>query len=206
MTCWICGCETTDKTKTYYLWNYEGKRGARFEETDMSKCRCYCKECYTKQKQERADIREKHIILKKKLMFERALDLMEKQKCDMYEYRASAIKVQKYLFANIDKFDSADEIIAAIVLIHNGLQIKPQYKIGNYQVDFYIPSLKIALEIDGELFHGKIKYRDSQRDTEIKEILGDEWEIVRIGAKYVEQNCTKLLEAISAIQKLKQAV
>lgn len=208
MTCWICEkqIESGYNRHDYYHTDKTVQGKGRFETKDTANYRCYCKECYEKHNNDRKIEKERYILLKKKLMFERALDLMEKQNCNMYEYRASTIKVQKYLYANIDKFDSADEIIAAIVLIHNGLQIIPQYKIGNYQVDFYIPSLKIVLEIDGELYHGKVKYRDSQRDAEIKEMLGDGWEIVRIGAKYIEQNCTKLLEAMSAIKKLKQAV
>lgn len=192
MKCWTCGKETEPTYKTY-----RGK-------TVKTKNRAYCPECLKKHEEEIKHDKELHVILKKKVMFERAMELMEKQGCDMSKYRNSAVMVQKYLYANWDKFDSADELIAAIVLIKNGLQVKMQCKVGRYQIDIVIPEKKIALEIDGDRHKLKRDY-DTWRDVEIKNALGDEWEIVRISTNHIEKNCEKLITAIDAVVQYKQS-
>lgn len=183
MKCWICENEIEQSAKTNR--------------------RAFCQECKAKHDETVRLDKANYAILKKKVMFERAMELMEKQGCDMSAFRNSSVKVQRYLYANWDKFDSADEIIAAIVLIKEGLQIKAQCKVGNYQVDIVIPDKKIALEIDGDRHKHRQDY-DSQRDLEIKDALGDGWEIVRIGTHHIEKNCAKLVEAITAVKEKKQ--
>ena len=111
--------------------------------------------------------------------------------------------MQKHLYSNLDAFDSADEIIAAIILISNGVRVRPQYKVGAYQVDLLMPDLKIALEIDG-IYHAGKRYKESARDKEIKATLGEGWEVVRIGTKHIEENAEKLLPAIQALKEFKQ--
>tara|TARA_A100001015_G_scaffold319784_1_gene443859 strand:+ start:4924 stop:5286 length:363 start_codon:yes stop_codon:yes gene_type:complete len=46
-----------------------------------------------------------------------------------------------------------------------GIKIKRQYGIGPYVLDFYIPKIKLAIEVDGEI-HQKpeIKEKDLNRD------------------------------------------
>lgn len=192
MKCWTCGKETEP--------TYKVTRGNKI----ATKNRAYCPECLEKHNEEIKHDKELHVILKKKVMFERAMELMEKQGCDMSKYRNSAVMVQKYLYTNWDKFDSADELIAAIVLIKNGLQVKMQCKVGRYQIDIVIPEKKIALEIDGDRHKLKRDY-DTWRDVEIKNALGDEWEIVRISTNHIEKNCEKLVTAIDAVVQYKQS-
>ena len=172
-------------------------------ELEKSKHRVFCDECKAKHDETVKLDKANYAILKKKVMYERALELMEKQGCDMSEYRNAAVTVQKYLYTNWDKFDSADEIIAAIVLIKNGVQLKMQHKVGKYQIDILLPDEKIALEIDGDRHRSRQEY-DSQRDLEIRDALGEEWEIVRIGTHYIEENCGKLLEAVTTLRKKKK--
>ena len=204
MKCWICEKETEATNKKEYVGEWE-EGVARFNRTVETKYRAYCPECEKKHNEEIKQDKANYVILKKKMMFERAMELMEKQGCDMSAYRNSAVRVQRYLYANLDKFDSADEIIAAIVLIKNGLQIKMQHKIGRYQVDIVIPEKKIALEIDGDRHKTKKDY-DSLRDIEIKQALGEGWEIVRISTDHIEKNCDKLTKAIDALKEYKQAM
>lgn len=203
MKCWICEKETEATRRM----KYDGETvsgSARFGDKCETKYRTYCPECEKKHSEEVKQDKANYVILKKKLMFERAMELMEKQGCDMSAYRNSAVRVQRYLYANWDKFDSADEIIAAIVLIKNGLQIKMQHRVGRYQVDIVIPEMKIALEIDGER-HKHKKESDSYRDIEIKNALGNGWEIVRISTDHIEKNCEKLIKAIDALKDYKQS-
>ena len=181
MKCWTCGKEIS------------------YSDSDV---RQYCDECEEKHTAELKHDKELYTILKKKVMFERAMDLMEKQGCKMGKYRSATIVVQKYLYANPDKFDSADEIVAAVVLIKNGLQIKTQVKIGKYQVDILIPSLNVALEIDG-IMH-KLKLCESERDRYIESELGPEWDVIRIGTNHIEKKADKLVEAIQALKEYKR--
>lgn len=182
MKCWMCGKEINHSE---------------------SHVRQYCKECGDKHTDELKHDKELYAILKKKVMFERAMELMEKQGCKMGKYRNATIVVQKYLYANPDKFDSADEIVAAVVLIKNGFQIKTQVKIGKYQVDLLIPSLNVVLEIDG-IMH-KLKLCESERDRYIEAELGPEWDVLRIGTHHIEKKADKLIEAIHALKEYKRS-
>lgn len=56
-----------------------------------------------------------------------------------------------------------------------------------------------CLEIDGDLHRAKKEY-DSNRDTEIKQILGEGYDVVRIQTKYIDQNAQKLVEAIKLVR------
>ena len=48
--------------------------------------------------------------------------------------------------------------------------------------------------------------KDSNRDVEIRRELGEEWEIIRIPTKHIEQNPVKLPEAIQALAKQKRDI
>ena len=56
----------------------------------------------------------------------------------------------------------------------------------------------VCLEIDGG-YHETKRISDSKRDIEIRKLLGDEWEIIRIKTNYLEKDPEKLLDAIDAL-------
>ena len=199
MKCWYCGKEADYVRPTAYT---DGcKKGAHYNTKDFSNYRAYCVECKKKHDEETKSDREGYAVLKKKVMFERALELLESQGCDMAKIRNSAIMTQKYLYSHIDKFDSADEIIAAIILISRGVKIQPQARVGNYQVDFLLPDLKVALEVDGYIHKMRKKY-DTHRDEEIRAALGDGWEVVRISTKSLETRAIEIIEAIPTVKEV----
>lgn len=138
-------------------------------------------------------------------MFERAIKTLEKQAIDIYEYKDIIEQMSEYVNENPEKFDSAQEIIAAIILVDNAVKVKTQYKIERYRVDFYIPEYKIVLEIDGD-FHKNNLFRDNQRDIKIREILGDDWETVRISTAYIDRNARALVDAMLSIKVEKQKI
>lgn len=199
MKCWYCGKEADYVRPIAYT--DIGKELIPHKVKDYSNYRSYCVECKRKHDEETKRDKESYAILKKKVMFERALELLEAQGCEMDKIRNSAIMTQKYLYSHIDKFDSADEIIAAIILISRGVKIQPQAKVGRYQVDFLLPELKVVLEVDGYT-HKMRKQYDTQRDQEIRETLGEGWEIVRISTKSLETKAIKIIEAIPAIKEV----
>ena len=78
-----------------------------------------------------------------------------------------------------------------------------QYKVGRYQVDFLLPEMLVALEIDGERHKNKKEY-DTKRDIYIQNALGEGWDIVRIKTDYLDMKATKLPEAIEKVIQYRQ--
>lgn len=81
-------------------------------------------------------------------------------------------------------FNSEPEVCFALQLEKQKIDYVPNYKIGKHKVDFFLPKLKIVLEIDGEMYHTD-ENKEFLRERAIMTILGNEYEIVRIPAKFV---------------------
>lgn len=186
MKCWECGIEST--------------QGGNFLEQ-----RWYCDKCFTKYNEERESDRAEYIRLKKKLMLERATRIMEKQRLRIYEYKEALDAIKEISIEDPNKFDSAHEMVAGAIIIENEIRAKHHFKIAGCEVDFFIPELKAVLEIDGN-FHEYSINKDYKRDMKIREELGMEFEVVRIGTKYIEQNAELLIEAIKTIREEKQKI
>lgn len=196
MKCWICENEAsktfaTDTFNDSGYWEY--KKPSKF-------VRCYCDKCYEEVKERNKADEEEYIRLKKKQMFNSAMANLETQNVDMYKLRPAIDKVEEYIINNPDKFDSSYEIIAAIVLINAGIKFQLQKKILRYQVDIYIPSHKIIVEIDGER-HKNRKTYDKERDERIIDEVGYEWNIIRIPTEHLDKNAIKLVKAIDHVMK-----
>lgn len=209
--CWQCGEEVNvdlEKEWEDYLYRvavmskeYTGKA----KQPEGCWKRVYCEECEKSVALEKADIKDKHIKYKLLMQIEKAINTLEKQHINLYRYRESIKTVEDFATKNPQKFDSSYEIIAAIILIHNRIHAKAQYSIDPYRVDFYLPTLKCILEIDGERHNGRELY-DSNRDIKLRNMLGADWEVVRIPTKYLDQNAKMLVEAIKQLKREKQKV
>lgn len=194
-TCWNCGGEATVT------------RELREMDTDLimypkpnEHQRCYCKKCFEEMRQTLEQENETFLLLKRKRMFESAVRNLERQGINFVEYREAIKTIEQYNLENDGKFDSSYEIIAAIILIYNHIKIKPQYKVGKYQVDFLLPNEKIVLEIDGDRHSTeKVRIRDTWRDVEIKKVLGEDWEIVRVSTVCLDTKAEKLVNAMDKI-------
>lgn len=188
VTCWMCGStEVIERMEANQL---PAKHQERY--------RCYCKACKQKSLEEAEAIKTEYVRLKKEVMFENALETLEGQDINLYDYREAIDAVHDYLRKNPDRFDSSYEVIAAIVLIYNKVQCRPQAAVDRYRVDFLLPDELVVLEIDGER-HAHRKYYDSERDRAIKAELGDNWEIVRIDTDLLKKNAKQLVKAIRKI-------
>ena len=199
--CWICGSENTATKKTHS----EHEQGEPFVVVDakrQERWRHYCPNCREAETERLRITREVFNRAKKQLMFERALQILEGQRVDMYELRESINAVEDFTERSPDSFDSAYEMLAAIILISNRVHCKPQQKVGKYQVDFLLPDELVVLEIDGER-HAHRRGADSVRDKEIRRTLGPEWEVVRISTDYLDQNARQLVTAIRKICELR---
>ena len=193
--CWECGKPATVKHKI------KVNRGG-FNELEVAphqeRWRCYCEECNAIVSDRIKGIKEEYVRLKKAVMFENAIGIIEGQNLNIYDYKEAIEAIKCYAEENPDKFDSADEIVAAIILVHNRVHCKPQYPVGRYRVDFLLPDEFVVLEIDGDR-HKHKKYTDSERDKEIKAILGFNWEIIRIDTELIRSNAKELVKAIRKI-------
>lgn len=160
--------------------------------------RFYCPECKEEHNQYIEQKRQEYVKIKKELMFENAMTSLEKQEFDFYMNRDVIEMVHEKIMKEPDKFDSAPEVIAAIILVQHGIKTKMQFKVDRYQVDFCLPELHIILEIDGDR-HKLHVGKDSVRDEVIKNILGDGWEIIRVPASLLNQDASQLVYAIHKI-------
>lgn len=189
--CWICGEPATTAKLVY-------DRGVWDVPPLTEKHRCYCEKCFEQLTKKEIEDNRTYIRLKKERMIHTAVKLLEKQDTNMYEYKEAIEVVSDFVEANVDKIDSSYEALTAIVLVHNRIYAKMQYKVGKYQVDFLLPDFFVALEIDGDRHKHKKEY-DTRRDKEIKKILGEPWQIVRISTDYLDQNAKKLPKALHEI-------
>ena len=163
----------------------------------------FSKKCLKEIEKKESDERKLYIKLKKREMFRKAVNLLEKQHTDMYEYREAIEVVRDFMEDNVDKFDSSYEVLTAIVLVQNRIYSKMQYRVGKYQVDFLLPDLLVVLEIDGER-HKHRKDYDSVRDKAIKKQLGPHWEIIRIDTDNLDKNAKKIPDAINEVLKYRE--
>lgn len=196
MKCWICGKQATTTKPISDGFSIYSPSPTKYR-------RCYCEACLEETQRKEKEERETYVKLKKREMFRRAVDLLENQHTDMYEYKEAIEVVRDFLEDNVDKFDSSYEILAAIILVQNRIYCKMQYRVGRYQVDFLLPDLYVALEIDGERHKHRKEY-DTDRDKEIKKLLGVHWSIVRIPTEHLDKNAKKLPQAINKVLEFRE--
>lgn len=182
--CWRCGKEI----KPLFGEQYTGR---------------FCGDCYEEYASEYKAVLTEYLAYKNRVMAERAMRFMEKAGCNMTKYKKAANAVISHSYDNPELYKSAHEIVAAVVLLNSGLDVYMNHKIGRYTIDVYLPEKKVCLEIDGEWHKGK-ELSDSNRDTAIRQILGEEWEIIRIPTKHIEENPDRIPDAIDVLYKQKK--
>ena len=165
--------------------------------------RRFCEACEHEHVERYKGIVEEYSIIKNRVMFERAMRLMEKAGVAMSKYKRFATAVKRHSSENPEQYRSADEMIAAVVLLAAGFDFEMNKKVGRYNVDLYIPDLFVCVEIDGDR-HKYSKKEDGQRDLDLRHTLGSKWEIIRIPTKYLEQAPEKIVDAIKGVYALKK--
>lgn len=165
--------------------------------------RRFCESCEREHIERYKGVVEEYSIIKNRVMFERAMRLMEKAGCAMTKYKRFATAVKRHSAENTEQYRSADEMIAAVVLLSVGLDFEMNKQIGRYNVDLFIPGLFVCVEIDGDR-HKYSKKEDGRRDLELRHTLGSKWEIVRIPTKYLEKSPEKIVDAIKSVYVLKK--
>lgn len=116
-------------------------------------------------------------------------------------------KIRNRIINKIDRFSSSQEVMVAIQLEHQNIKYESQKEINGKKVDFYLPELKIILEIDGELYHTDTD-KEFLRDRTIMYGVGEDYEIVHIETESVPRYTRNLKEALPYIvdQRKEQGV
>jgi very-short-patch-repair endonuclease len=131
---------------------------------------------------------------KKENKFEKATSRINAMVKKPDDYVQASKLIHKYLHKK-GWFQSTEEIVAAIELVKNKIKVIHQQKIKGYTVDFILPDLKVALEIDGEIYHTDMQ-KDAIRDCCIEMGLGVGWKVIRIKTKLINTNINKLVPEI----------
>lgn len=123
---------------------------------------------------------------------------------DITPYQKGIEYVQKHLDIPY-WFSSTEEIMVALELIRRGVKAYHQVKIFDYRVDFLLPDLKVALEVDGRIYHGKDKEKTQlMRDEVICYKLGPSWQVIHIDTENINTNVTHLLKAIRGVMAYRE--
>lgn len=178
--CWRCGKTTQQKPNKVPMCEKCRAIDERTKEIDMQQYR----------------------ELSIKMMYRRAIKILERSKKEiyLYKYREACRSILDYALKHPEKFDSAHELLTAIILAQEGIRFEMHRKVFGYEVDVFLVDDRIFLEIDGYM-HKYKEEDDAQRDLTVRKEYGDEFETIRIPTGLIERNPTALYEAIIKIKK-----
>lgn len=128
---------------------------------------------------------------RKEILFDKAVEEIKAQVKDMGEYQ----KAIQYAQSRVERYGSIPEMMVAIELLRLRYAIIPQQKVGQYKVDFAIPSIRRVIEIDGSIFHANRP--EAYRDAYIKLRLGAGWEVIHIPAELIRKRIQTLDSVIA---------
>jgi len=118
---------------------------------------------------------------------------------DINKYQEAIEKVKRGLYRP-NYYQSTEEIMVALELLHRGYVVYHQVAVSDYRVDFVIPELKVALEIDGRIYHSEDRAtKAALRDEVVACHLGEGYEVIHIPTDDINTNVTKLVSAIKAV-------
>lgn len=141
----------------------------------------------------------------KEKKFAKAIERIERKTRITKAYQVAAEKIHNKLHQS-GWFDSTEEIMVAIQLVKSGIKTRHQVQLGRYRADFVLPDYKIVLEVDGVLYHKGKEEKDKLRDQLIVLALGADWEVIRISDTLVNENITKVTQAITRVKRHREKI
>lgn len=113
-------------------------------------------------------------------------------------YKSRQIEFDK----NVVKAESEFEKRVMKYLIDRGYNVTPQWNVGAYRIDMVVSNKdsRVALECDGEKWHGEDKLEDDMNRQSILERLG--WRFIRIRGSEFFRNENKSMEKV--VKKLNE--
>ena len=76
-----------------------------------------------------------------------------------------------------------------------GLRFRCQHPVGNFILDFYCPSRKLVIEVDGEIHNSQVEY-DAERTSKLAEYG---YTVLRFSNEQVMKNLPEVLERIKDV-------
>lgn len=109
------------------------------------------------------------------------------------------IPIKKTLGNQPEPFDSWFEVDVHNDIVNKGYSVKPQYEVakGRYRIDLvaFLPNgTKIAIECDGDKWHGAEKYQDDMMRQKVLERCG--WQFFRVRGGEYYSNREKAMEPL----------
>jgi len=103
---------------------------------------------------------------------------------------------QRQLDELVSKTDSPFEEKVLASLLQRGFRVYPQYKVGAYKIDLVVSCgrKRVAIECDGEQWHGPEKLQEDMDRQAILERLG--WKFIRIRGSVFFRNQDQAMEKI----------
>lgn len=156
-----------------------------------------CKDCRTLAvEQQKQENNEAAYTLKEKKL---RVAIRRISKVARIEDYSAAIAVIEKQLSHAGWFQSSEEIMVALELLKCGVKVHHQVRVFDYRVDFVLPELRVLLEIDGPIFHGK----ERQKQREVRDAVLNHkfpgWEIIHISTENICINVTRLLPAIRTV-------
>lgn len=114
-------------------------------------------------------------------------------------YKSRQIEFEK----NVVKAESEFEKRVMKYLIDRGYNITPQWQVGSYRIDMVVSNKdnRVAIECDGEKWHGEDKLEDDMNRQSILERLG--WRFIRIrGSEFFRDENSSMEKIIKRLNEL----
>lgn len=185
--------------------------------------RVYCRACADRVEEMERQYGAKDAALSAYKTVENALRCLDEQ--PGYTYGASTQRAAAALYKRIMagvKLRSTDEATAYLLMLE-GAETAPELwgsivsgygvKIDGqqYDLDFFLPCIRVGLEIDGEMHRKSNAQKEDQRDEMIRAHLiqetgQEEWEIIRIPTTTTRKNAAYLLREIISIAAAKRQI
>lgn len=109
------------------------------------------------------------------------------------------VSIERTIGNQPEPFDSWFEVDVYNDIVNKGYSVKPQYEVakGKYRIDlvaFFPDGTKIAIECDGDKWHGAEKYQDDMMRQKVLERCG--WQFFRVRGGEYYSNREKALEPL----------
>lgn len=109
------------------------------------------------------------------------------------------VPIERTIGNQPEPFDSWFEVDVFNDIVNKGYSVKPQYEVakGRYRIDlvaFFPDGTKIAIECDGDKWHGAEKYQDDMMRQKVLERCG--WQFFRVRGGEYYSNREKALEPL----------
>jgi len=146
------------------------------------------------------DIRETELV---RSVLKKELKNPEDMRFSLLEHFERPIDVTPSSKKLLEKWDSQFERDVFLRLTESGYRVVPQYKVGSYSIDFVIEGendKRLAIELDGDIYHGPDQFSHDQRRQKQLERVG--WVFWRCWASDWNRNADQCYrELISELDK-----